>query len=242
MKQHLHRILAPAAALALTASFATAAEWITLFDGKSLDGWEVRSGTATYKVEDGTIVGTTAEGSGNTFLCTKKLFGDFVLEFEVKCDPALNSGVQFRSEAFDQDTEIDIDGKKKKVPANRVFGYQVEIASNGSAGRVYDEARRGKWLDSGKSPREETPEEVERIQATAKRVYKTDGWNKYRVIAQGDHIQTFINDAQITDFRDSTTAKGFFGLQVHGIKKGTGPYSVSWRNIRVKELKPGEKP
>jgi hypothetical protein len=43
--------------------------WTSLFDGKTLDGWERHGGFATYKIEDGTIVGTTAEGSPNTFLC-----------------------------------------------------------------------------------------------------------------------------------------------------------------------------
>jgi len=63
-----------------------------LFDGKSLEGWKVRSGSATYKVEDGAIVGTTTEGSGNTFLCTLKEYSDFVLEFEVKFDPEMAFG------------------------------------------------------------------------------------------------------------------------------------------------------
>jgi hypothetical protein len=228
-------------ALALAAT-ARAGEMTPLFDGKTLDGWEVKSGTATYKVEDGTIVGTTTEGSPNTFLCTKKTYGDFVLEFEVKDDPALNSGVQFRSEAYDKDTEIQVEGKPRKFPAGRVFGYQVEIASNGNAGRVYDEARRGRWVETGKSPSQESKEDAEKATEAGRKSYKIDGWNSYRVIAQGDHIQTFINGTKITDFHDATTAKGFFGLQVHQIKKGEGPYSVCWRNIKIRELQPGEKP
>lgn len=209
---------------------AAAPEMASLFDGKSLDGWEVRSGFATYKVENGTIVGTTVEGSPNTFLCTKKSYGDFVLEFEVKCDPELNSGVQFRSEAYAQATEIEVNGKKRKHDAGRVYGYQVEIAANGSAGRVYDEARRATWLDTGE------PSEA------AKSAFKRDEWNAYRIVAQGDHIQTFVNGVKVADFRDGVTACGFIGLQVHGIKKGTGPFTVAWRNIRIRELAPGEKP
>ena len=50
---------------------------VPLFDGKTLDGWKVNSGTAAYKLEDGVIVGTTVEGSPNTFLC-KGDFMDFV--------------------------------------------------------------------------------------------------------------------------------------------------------------------
>ena len=98
--------------------------WVELFDGKSLDSWEVKGGTATYRIEDGCIVGKTTEGSPNSFLCTKKLYGDFELKFEVKVADELNSGVQIRS-------------------ANRsdgvVYGPQVEIAINGTAGFIYGE-------------------------------------------------------------------------------------------------------
>lgn len=46
------------------------AGWTDLFNGKDLDGWTQRNGTATYTVADGAIVGRTAEGSPNSFLCT----------------------------------------------------------------------------------------------------------------------------------------------------------------------------
>jgi hypothetical protein len=54
-----------------------------LFNGRTLDGWAVRGGYANYKVENGMIVGTTVEGSPNSFLC-KGPFRDFVLEFDVR--------------------------------------------------------------------------------------------------------------------------------------------------------------
>ena len=63
------------------AATALAAEpsWISLFDGKTLDGWTVKGGKATYKVENGMIVGTTVEGSPNTFLC-RGPYSDFELK------------------------------------------------------------------------------------------------------------------------------------------------------------------
>lgn len=69
--------------------------WVKLFDGETLDGWMIRSGKATYKVEDGAIAGTTEAGSPNTFLISDKTFGDFELQFDVLLeDNPLNSGVQ----------------------------------------------------------------------------------------------------------------------------------------------------
>jgi Domain of Unknown Function (DUF1080) len=81
---------------------ADGSDWVPLFDGKTLDGWKVNGGTASYKVERGVIVGTTVEGSPNTFLC-KGNFKHFVLELEVRCDPRLNSGVQVRSHVYEKD-------------------------------------------------------------------------------------------------------------------------------------------
>ncbi len=109
-------------------------QWHLLFDGKSLSGWVQRNGTATYCVEDGAIVGKTSEGSANSFLCTIKGYDDFELEFEVKVDPELNSGVQIRSRSVSD------------FKTFRVHGPQVEIATDHTAGFIYGEALDTGWL------------------------------------------------------------------------------------------------
>ena len=73
--------------------------WESLFNGKNLKGWTQLNGTAKYTVKDGTVIGSTVLGSPNSFLCTDKLYSNFILEFEVKVDESLNSGVQIRSES-----------------------------------------------------------------------------------------------------------------------------------------------
>jgi len=189
--------------------------WKPLFDGKSLDNFEQRNGTATYRIEEGAIAGKTSEGSPNSFLCTKRKYGDFELKFEVKVDNALNSGVQIRS------------ASKGGKPSGRVHGPQVEIATNGTAGFIYGEALGTGWLSE------------DRTNAEAKAAFKKGEWNKYHVIADGKSIKTWVNGVPVADLTDekSNMAKGFIGLQVHGIKKGSGPYEVRWRNLMIKELK-----
>jgi hypothetical protein len=211
-----------AATLAALAHFGQAARgddegWTPLFDGKTLDGWAVRGGKAEYRVEDGAIVGTTVEGSPNTFLC-KGDFQDFVLELEVQCDPRLNSGVQVRSHVYGEGTPR----------AGVVYGPQCEVArkGTGTAGRFYDEGRRGRWLNE--------------IKPEAKDAFMDDGWNRYRIVVQGDRYRSWVNGVPASDFTDAMDERGFVGLQVHGIPKGEGPYQVRWRNVRIKELKPGE--
>ena len=80
---------------------ATAEEsWTPLFDGKSLAGWKQHGGKAKYRVEEEQIVGSSVPNTSNSFLCTEKEYGDFILELEFKVHPQLNSGVQIRSQVF----------------------------------------------------------------------------------------------------------------------------------------------
>jgi len=207
------------------AAMAAGDGWVSLFDGKTLDGWTVRSGTATYRAENGVVVGKTTEGSPNTFLCTDRDFGDFELEFEVKVDNGLNSGVQIRSKAREKAV-----GAGRNEQAGRVYGPQVEIESGGEkggeSGYVYGEATGRGWL---------TPKE----RLIPHKKFKDGGWNHFRIVAEGPRIRTWINGEAVEDLVDeeifATHPKGFIGLQVHGIKKETGPFEASWRNIRIRE-------
>ncbi|MCH2375393.1 MAG: DUF1080 domain-containing protein [Planctomycetes bacterium] len=186
--------------------------WVKLFNGKDLSGWRQVNGTAKYSVEDGVIVGTTNEGSPNSFLCTTNYYGNFELKLEVKVDTQLNSGIQIRSNSF------------RGFRDYRVHGYQVEIATNGTAGYIWDEAGNRGWLTKNRND------------PAARAAFKDGEWNRYRVIFQGDSLKTWVNDVSVANIKDDVTAAGFIGLQVHGIKRGTGPYQVRWRNLVLREL------
>ncbi len=69
-----------------------AAEPVALFDGRTLDGWDVI--TCEAVVQDGAIL----LQSGNGLVQTKKKYRDFVLEYEWKAlkDDGWDSGVYFR--------------------------------------------------------------------------------------------------------------------------------------------------
>lgn len=188
--------------------------WVNLFDGETLNGWTQKNGTAKYEAVDGTIVGTTAKGSPNSFLCSDRFYGDFEFEFDVKLfDNQLNSGVQIRSHS---------------IPSHkngRVHGYQVEISTNGHAGFVYDEARRG-WLSK------------DRDQPARRAAFKNGEWNHYRVICLGATIRTWVNGVQVANITDDWSPNGFIGLQVHSVG-GDPKYRVAWRNLRLRELGDG---
>jgi len=192
--------------------------WQPMFDGESLVGWTQRNGTATYRIEGDSIVGKTVDGSPNSFLCTDKLYGDFEMTFEVKVDPQLNSGVQIRSQ-----TRGGFKG--------RVNGPQVEIEASGKkgaeAGYIYGEAAGG-WM---------TPAKL----LVPHKTFKDGKWNAYRILAVGANIKVWINGVAISDLTDEKKFKshplGFIALQVHGIRRGAGPFEVRWRNLRIREVK-----
>jgi len=214
-------------------AFGQQENWIELFDGKTLDGWSVHSGFAKYRVEDGSIVGTTVKKSPNSFLCTEQEYGDFILEFEVMVDPKLNSGVQIRSKIAPEELTYWLRDEKGKfgpriIPKDRVHGYQVEIAGAevGTSGGIYDEARRAMieewWIKKG---------------TKASKAFKDNQWNKYRVECKGQSIKTWVNGILTADIKDGMTERGIIGLQVHSVGDDATPYEVKWKNIRLMELR-----
>ncbi len=212
MKQALLGIFASALVLSTAMVMAEDDGFVSLFDGKTLDGWTQRNGIATYRVEDGAVVGRTAKSSPNSFLCSNKAYCDFELVFEVQVDVDLNSGVQIRSRS------------SKDYSNERVHGPQVEIMrAPGASGYIYGEATGRGWLSSKRDVTDAS---------------KNDQWNKFRILAVGPRIQTWINDTPVADLTDEASSQcGFIGLQVHGVGD-RGPFQVRWRNIKIKDLAP----
>jgi hypothetical protein len=197
--------------------------WIELFNGKDLTGWEPKGGAAQYRVEEGAIVGQSVPNTPNSFLCTTQHYDDFILEFEFKAHPEMNSGVQFRSNSLPEYKD------------GRVHGYQCELEQEnrdrGWSGCVYDEGRRG-WL----YPPEENEAEGRKLSEQYNRLWKRGDWNHLRIEAHGPRIRIWLNGELRTDFQDDMTPSGFIGLQVHGVGNRAEPMEVRWRNLRLKPL------
>ena len=219
-----------------------------LFNGHDLTGWTRKGGQAQYTAEEGALVGRSVAGTPNSFLCTTKDYGNFVLDLEFKCDPRLNSGVQVRSQCFDADTELkdaqgaplkDSKGKALKASAGRVHGYQCEIDMDDKKARwwtagIYEEGVRG-WLFPGLRGGE-----AKAFTAQGAKVSKANVWNKLRIECKGPSIKTWLNGELRADLQDDRVAKGFIGLQVHGVGKDQthAGMEVRFRNLRIQELGP----
>ena len=199
-----------AAALSLLLA-GLAADPAPFFDGKSLAGWD---GLAQYwKVADGAIVGSTEPGGlkFNTFLCSKREYGDFELSFQVRLAGAgANSGVQIRSRLADPKTFA-------------VHGPQCDMGQE-YWGSLFGEhfAPGGQHVMLKAAPADKV-----------KQVLRPDGFNDYAIRAAGKHVTITLNglttvDADIPDL----PAKGIIAWQIHS----GGPMTVTFRNIRFKDL------
>jgi hypothetical protein len=186
-----------------------------LFNGKNLKGWKVLNGTAEYKINGEEIVGTSKINTPNTFLTTEKMYSNFVLEYDMKMDEGLNSGVQIRSNSI------------PTYQNGRVHGIQIECDDSQRAwsGGIYDEGRKG-W----RYPLEFNP--------NAKPAFKKNDWNHYKIVAYENHIVTFVNGIPAANLLEESVESGFIGLQVHSIGDNTTHEgkTIRWKNIKLKEI------
>ena len=177
-----------------------------LFNGKDLSGWE--GDLELWKVVDGAIVGDSPGIKHNQFLKTKRDFENFELRLEFRLkDGVGNSGVQFRSKAVENSTEVS--------------GYQADLGEK-YWGCLYDESRRRKVLVQADPKLDD--------------VLKKDGWNEYVIRAVDEHITLSINGVKTVDYReedDDIPRTGFIALQVHS----GPPLRVEFRNIRIAKIK-----
>jgi quinoprotein glucose dehydrogenase len=223
-------------------------DWISLFDGTTLNGWVHMNGAHTYTVEDGAIVGRTVESSAstNSFLCTTREFDDFELELDTMVDRVTNQGIQIRSQV----RPVKTTGRSFESFAGRVYGPQVEVRrfykGQPTTGLIYGEALGTNWLSS--------PQKIEE----GHRYFIDEGWNTLRIVARGPRIQTWVNGHAVEDLVNEdvykTHPRGFIGLQIHGLSErdvnmplyaGSGvtvsePLISRWRNIRIRPLPKGQ--
>lgn len=160
-----------------------------LFNGKDWDGWDLK-GDANFQIVDGVILGTTGKG-GHGWLCTKKTYGDFILEAEVRIESG-NAGIQIRSH-FE--------------PKDKMVGYQIEVdpSSRAWSGGLYEQGRRA-WLQNLTN------------NPSARAAFKKGEWNRYLIEVRGDHIRSWVNGVAAADYLDAMDVEGLIALQVHSGK------------------------
>lgn len=103
----------------------TESEWIPLFDGKSLDGWEkVGKADSVWEVKDGAISGS---GPASMLVTTKGPYKNFRYRAEIKINDGGNSGLYFRTTAkpgFADGYEAQIDSTHRDpIRTGSLYGF-----------------------------------------------------------------------------------------------------------------------
>lgn len=187
-------------------------DFVSIFDGKTFNGWEGDTQT-TWRIEDGMLIGGSREVTvpHNEFICTTRPYSNFILKLKIKLtgdEGFTNSGIQFRSVRLTD-------------PAYEMTGYQADWGE-GYWASLYDESRRNKTLIGP-----DTTQVMNWI--------KINDWNDYEVHADGPRIQLFINGHQTVDYTEpdpEIPQAGLIGLQIHG----GGKAEVFFKDIWIKEL------
>jgi hypothetical protein len=214
-------------------------EYTSLFDGKTLQGWDgLRD---HWSVRDGLITGETTKGNAlghNTFLVwTNGTVANFELHFRYRILAANdvgfgNSGVQYRSRLIDPAKFI-------------VGGYQADFEYGTTySGILYEEQGRGILAERGQRTRiveENGQTKILKLgqiapSAEIQAGIRKEQWNDYTVRAEGNHLMHFINNRMTIDVVDdqpSRAAKsGILALQLHA----GPPMVVQFKDIMIKQL------
>jgi hypothetical protein len=189
--------------------------FVPLFNGKDLDGWEVRESRAGDK-DKWTVQGdhvVTKPGGG--WIGTKKMYGDFVLKLEWRIFEGGNSGVFLRVPDY----------KGKDSPSGH--GMEIQILDD-NAPQHKDKLKPYQYCGG-----------LYHFQGPSKKMFKGAGtWNAYEITCKGDSIIVVFNGEKVIDADASKDAvlakrprKGFIGLQNHSS-------AVEFKNVMIKTLDP----
>ncbi|MHC4510423.1 MAG: 3-keto-disaccharide hydrolase, partial [Planctomycetota bacterium] len=225
----LSLILAAAQSAPVVASEAAGKGWISLFDGKTLDGWRAGENSETFRVqssgllpEDGVIM---AHGRRSHLFYAGPVadhnFKNFELKAEIKTSPKSNSGIYFHT-AFQQT------GWPRK-------GYEVQIDNTHPGSGNYRELKKTGSLYS--------------VRNVFKSSVRDNEWFTMHVRVKGRRVQIKVNDLLVVDYIEpdepvrkseyagSVLSQGTFALQGHDQKS-----KVCFRNLFVKLLPDAPRP
>ena len=182
------------------AALALLAGWISLFDGRSLDGWmwsrAAQPSAPSWTVEDG-MLRTTPDRGERVYLLTRDSFSDFELAFEWKLEPGGNSGIKYRFQMYG-------DGSRRIEPV----GLEYQIAD--------DEAN----PDAVGDPKHSTGAIYEYIAPKKRGPAKAGIWHAGRIVVRGVHIEHWLDGEKVVDISlDSPEAEAGFAAS----RRRSGP-------------------
>ena len=209
--------------------------FVSIFDGKTLDGWEEMPSVEkkAWSVVDGMIVGEGDKGRGYLVYSKDKNLADFELKFLYRFPGKGNSGVNIRA-------RVDKTGRRK------FEGYHADIGHVGIGGKVlgawdfHTPGRREHRCFRGDSlviDKDDKPVITPLKGAVTADDINKGGWNELHIIIKGNRFQFFLNGKPSAEFvehlpREKRLHSGMIQLQLHD-----PGMIVHYKDIRLKVLK-----
>ncbi len=160
---------------------------VSLFDGKSLEGWECDpvEQMADWKAVDGELLGENP-GEKGSIIWTTSSFGDF----EAECE--------YITLVDDYDTGLFIRGTTHQVQIGISRSLQKDMTA---------------CIYAPKDEQGSYPGQTDKVEE----FHKVGEWNHLKVVVTGKRIQTFLNGEPMVDYTGVVLEdEGPFGLQLHG--------------------------
>jgi hypothetical protein len=190
--------------------------WMLLFDGKTLDQWQVTPALAkVWKVVDGTIKADLSDAGGT--MLTKETFDNFHLKVEFRAHPDINSGIMLRNPPPRAPAAP---GEKPAPPAGGP-GYELQIRDRNPGNYSSGDFLTGSVVNVGKAPHD------------AKII--ANQWNTMDVTVNKDHFVVLFNGRKVVDAHDSKRASGHLGLQL-AHPEDVRHAHLEFRNLKVRRL------
>lgn len=220
--------------------------FISIFDGKTLDGWD---GDSTYwRVEQGNLVGEVTPSTipdRNSFIIWQgDMPSDFELKVEFRVSPEGNSGINYRSEPVEgipyalRGYQADLDGANRYTGSNYEERRRTTLASQGErtvlppipdAENLQEHISHNRWTGVVVKDTLGDPDSLDAV-------INDGGWNQYRIVARGNNLRHYVNGVLMSEVTDNDTVNrrfdGVLGVQVH-----VGPpMKIEYRNFQLKDL------
>ena len=216
------------------------AEWVSLFNGKNLDNWQVMSNPKdsvnnVWRVNEDYIQGIINKGDHDyVWLMSEKEYKDFSLKFKFAISDTVqgNTGVQFHSR-YDADSSW-LDGPQIDIEPRATFRIgMIWDETRGNRRWLYPDLPKGEWVNK----------DMRDFEMPMRHEEDEEMWNDMLIDVSGYLVKAWLNGTEVTNYngegvlndsihsKHNVGSKGYIAFQVHQ----NNAMNIKLKDIFIKE-------